>query len=585
MKIAALYARVSSTKQQLNENILSQLVAIEEYARQHDYQISPPHIYKDDGYSGARLDRPALDRLRDAVAQGEVEAVLILSPDRLARNFAYQYIVVEEFERAGCEVVFTNHGFGTSPAERMLQEMTGVFAEYERAQITERCRRGRLHRARQGQLWMKEGPYGYTYLPRTENCPGKLVINEAEAEVVRMIFRLLIDEQLSTYQINERLYASGIRTRRGRERWCDGTIINLLRNPVYTGTYCYNKKQYVPAKRRNLPGGAPPRKHNSSRIARPKEDWVAIEVPAIIDRETWEQAREQLQRNKERAPRNNKKHDYLLKGLLVCGCCQLRMLGHAGDPIRRKRRYLCSHKESHHSGPTICPNRTVQADTIEELVWRSVSELLRTPQVLIEQYNQRQEPGYGTPEEQEQQRLKRRLSALQREGQRLIDAYQSGVIDLGDLKERRERITEECRRLDERLSSLRQQQQEQQRQAALATTVEEFCRNISTALDNPSFETKQKILRLVVDRVEFVEDQITIKHVIPISDVRLQRDQLSPGTPIFSFLCYHVALGIPPLRPAYQLMHIMQPLYRNVAAPGPCCLARFRGLPVSVMPN
>jgi site-specific DNA recombinase len=113
-----------------------------------------------------------------------------------------------------------------------------------------------------------------------------------------MIFRLLIDEQLSTYQINERLYASGIRTRRGRERWCDGTLINLLRNPVYTGTYCYNKKQYVPAKRRNLPGDAPPR----SRIARPKEEWVAIEVPAIIDQETWEQAREQLQRNKERAP-------------------------------------------------------------------------------------------------------------------------------------------------------------------------------------------------------------------------------------------------------------------------------------------
>jgi predicted nuclease with TOPRIM domain len=98
---------------------------------------------------------------------------------------------------------------------------------------------------------------------------------------------------------------------------------------------------------------------------------------------------------------------------------------------------------------------------------------------LIEQYNQRQEPGYGTPEQQEQQRLKRRLSALQREGQRLIDAYQSGVIEPADLKERRERITEECRRMDERLSSLRQQQQEQQRHAALATTVEEFCRGFS----------------------------------------------------------------------------------------------------------
>lgn len=531
MKIAALYARVSSTKQQLNETIASQVAAVQDYAQQHDYQISPPHIYQDDGYSGARLDRPALDRLRDAVAQGEVEAVLILSPDRLARQFAYQYIVIEEFERAGCEVIFTAHPFGTSPAERMLQEMTGVFAEYERAQITERCRRGRLHRARQGQLWMKEGPYGYTYAPRTEHCPGKLVINEAEAEVVRLIFRLLIDEQLSTYQINERLYQAGLRTRHGKERWGDGTLINLLRNPVYTGTYYYNKRLHVPAKRRNMPGEAPPRKHNSSRVTRPREEWIAISVPAIIDQATWQQAREQLQRNKERAPRNNKKHEYLLKGLLVCGHCHLRMLGHAGDPHKRQRRYLCSHKESHHAGISRCPNRTVQAETIENLVWHSVRELLRDPQLLLAQYQQRQEPGYGTPEQQEQQRLKRRIVALEREGQRLLDAYQSEVIELAELKERRDRLVEECRRLAERETALKQQQIEQQRQATVATTVEEFCRTLSDALDHPTFETKQKILRLVVERVEFVEDQITIKHVIPISNVRLQRDQHVNETP------------------------------------------------------
>ena len=154
MKLAAIYARVSSTRQQQNENIASQVAALLDYAQAHDYQISPHHIYKDDGYSGARLDRPSLDRLRDAVAQGELEAVLILSPDRLARQFAYQYIVTEELEHAGCQVIFTNHGFGDSPAERMLQEMTGVFAEYERAQITERCRRGRLFRAREGGIWM-----------------------------------------------------------------------------------------------------------------------------------------------------------------------------------------------------------------------------------------------------------------------------------------------------------------------------------------------------------------------------------------------------------------------------------------------
>ena len=141
MKVAAIYARVSSARQQQQETIASQLAALERYAAEHGYQVAPQHLYQDDGVSGKTLDRPALDRLRDAVAQGEVEAVLLLSPDRLARHFPYQYLVTEEFERAGVEVVFTQHGFGSTPEERMLREMTGVFAEYERAQITERSRR------------------------------------------------------------------------------------------------------------------------------------------------------------------------------------------------------------------------------------------------------------------------------------------------------------------------------------------------------------------------------------------------------------------------------------------------------------
>jgi len=197
MKIAALYARVSSARQQHQDTIASQVAALLDYAQTHDYHVSPQRIYQDEGYSGASLDRPALDRLRDAVATGEVEVVLILSPDRLARQFAYQYLVTEEFERAGCQVIFLSHGLAATPTERMLQEMTGVFAEYERAQITERCRRGRLFRARQGGVLMTEAPYGYTYIPKTDSCSSNLVINEAEAEVVRQIFHWLIDEQLS----------------------------------------------------------------------------------------------------------------------------------------------------------------------------------------------------------------------------------------------------------------------------------------------------------------------------------------------------------------------------------------------------
>lgn len=528
MKIAAIYARVSSERQQQQETIASQLAALREYAEAHDYQVSPQHIYQDDGCDSRTLDRPALDRLRDAVAQGQLEAILMLEPDRLTRKYAYQYLVVEEFERAGCQVVFTKSGFGATPEQRLLREMTSVFAEYEHAQITERCRRGRLYRARQGQLWMKEAPYGYTYLPRTENCPGKLLINQTEAEVARNIFAWLINEQLSTCQITKRLNQAGIRTRHGLSYWAPQTIAQIVRNTVYKGVFHYNKYQYLAPQQpqiRKMPAQQGPSTPASSRLRRPREEWIAIPVPALIDQQTWELAQEQLQINRERAERNNQKHDYLLRSLLVCGHCQVRLTGRAGSLLKPQIRYGCPRKSSLRAPLNPCPGRSVSGPMIEELVWDSVRELLRDPQLLLDQYQLRQDPDYGTPQQQEQQRLERRMVALKGEEQRLLDAFQAGLMKLQVLEERSQRLAEEDARVRQRVESLKQQRQEQQRQATLGATVVEFCRNINSALDDPSFETKQRILSLVVDKIEVLDDQITIKHMVPTSNVQLQLNQ------------------------------------------------------------
>ena len=176
---------------------------------------------------------------------------------------------------------------------------------------------------------------------------------------------------------------------------------------------------------------------------------------------------------------------------------------------------------------------------------QSITELLRNPDLLMTQYRQRQEPGFGTSQQSEQLRLERRLSVLKCEIQRLIDAYQTGVIELDELTERRARLADECASMELQIDRLRQFEQEQQRQIDLSVTVEAFCRNIGTALDNPSFETKQKILRLVVERIDFVDDQITIRHVIPVSagppaDVQLRRNRLHKNSDMLLYLprCY-----------------------------------------------
>src|SRR5215831_19944997 len=158
--------------------------------------IAPTSVFIDDGVSGARLDRPALDRLRDLAAEGAFEVLLVTVPDRLARRYAYQVLLVEEFHRCGCEVVFVQHSLGASPEEQMLVQMQGVFAEYERALIQERTRRGRLFAARQGRVNWGNPPYGYTYVRKTVTTPQHLVINETEAEVVRLIYRWCVEEQL-----------------------------------------------------------------------------------------------------------------------------------------------------------------------------------------------------------------------------------------------------------------------------------------------------------------------------------------------------------------------------------------------------
>jgi site-specific DNA recombinase len=202
LKLAAAYARVSTERHEQQESIPSQLDALQRTASDRGYDLPAEFLFIDDGYSGARLDRPALDRLRDRVSEGAIEVVFVVAPDRLARHYAYQVVILEEFKRAGCEVIFLNHAFGQSPEEQMLLQIQGVFAEYERAVLYERTRRGRLFAARQGRVnWGGNPPYGYHYIRKTDTTPQRLEICEAEATIVQHLYRWLVEEGLSSYAI------------------------------------------------------------------------------------------------------------------------------------------------------------------------------------------------------------------------------------------------------------------------------------------------------------------------------------------------------------------------------------------------
>ncbi len=522
--MAAAYARVSTEKQEKEQTIQSQLDALRRAAGEGGLEIPPEWYFADEGYSGALLDRPGLDRLRDLASEGAIEAVLVCSPDRLAREYAYQVLVIEELQRAGCELVFLNHSYGDSPEERMLLQMQGVFAEYERALIKERARRGRLFAARQGRINWCNPPYGYRLIRKTEHTPQQLLVDETEAEVVRQMYRWLVEESLSSYAIEKRLHEMGTPTRTSNERgWCQSTVIEILRDPMYKGEAYYNRTVAVDAKRPKMERGYKDLRpgNRRSRAARPRDEWIQVRVPAIVDDQTWELAQAQLARNRERATRNNTKHNYLLRSLLVCGVCGRRMIGTWNQ---YGGRYVCSARYPRHE-PWSCSGRSVVARRIEPQVWEYVSGLLSDPELLRARYEEgRADPAVEPREEQERERLGRKVGAMEREVQRLIDAYQAGVIELEELSERRGRIQEHGRMLRERLSEIGKQRADREQQIRLLQGVDEFCESVRGALLEPSFETKQQVLQLVVDRIVVEDSKVTIHHVVPTAPVRLQTE-------------------------------------------------------------
>ena len=182
---AAIYARVSTERQERQQTISSQISALRDWAAAAGHTLAEAYVFRDEGYSGSRLDRPALDALRDAVRDAAVDIVAVFSPDRLARKYAYQVLLMEEFRRTGCEVVFLHHPISDDPNDQLLLQIQGAIAEYERAVLAERFRRGKLQKARDGNIISSKVPYGYRNVGRNGAVPARLVKDEAEASMVR----------------------------------------------------------------------------------------------------------------------------------------------------------------------------------------------------------------------------------------------------------------------------------------------------------------------------------------------------------------------------------------------------------------
>src|SRR5216684_1161424 len=348
----AFYARVSSDAQARDHTIDSQVAALKQRIAADEFQLEPDHSYADDGRSGMNLQRPALEKLRDAVAGGQIERIYVHAPDRLARSHAHQVLLIEEFQRAGAKVVFLNRSIGDTAEDNLLLQVQGIIAEYERAKILERVRRGRLHAARAGAVSALTGaPFGYRYICRDQGGGvARFEIIEDEADIVRRIFAWVGLDRLSLREVCRRLQQMGCRSPRGLALWNAVTIGGMLSNPAYIGRAVLGRSRVVPAdprlqsKRRNsrsVPSA-------TRRVRGPHEEWIEVAVPALVEPAVFEAAQAQLDENRKRRRESRRGPRWLLQGLTVCRCCGYAYCAKTLPPLAtdrakdRRHHYRCT---------------------------------------------------------------------------------------------------------------------------------------------------------------------------------------------------------------------------------------------------
>lgn len=519
--LIAIYARVSSERQEKEETIQNQIMALEDFAKEKGHTIVARYL--DDGWSGTILARPSLDDLRLDARKKLWEGVLIYDPDRLARKYSYQELISDELIELGLKVLYVTTPPPEDDSDKLLYGVKGLFAEYERARIAERFRLGKIRKARDGHVVTSQAPYGYDYIPKQASREGYYKINKVEAAVVKMIFQWITTERLTMREIVRRLQDLAIPPRKSKRGvWNTSTLVNMFRNETYIGKAFYNRSIAV-IPENPLKNEKYKRVKKTSRKFKPEKDWIEIPVLAIIDKDVFEKARQQLKTNFELCDRN-KKNEYLLAGRIYCMCGRRRT---GEGPQKGKHLYYrCTDRVYSFPLPPKCKERGVNAKVADKLVWDHLAAFMSNPERIKKEASKFVGQKKDTAVEQgsDSDSLKTEIERLKKEEQRYIKAFGAEIISMeqfkeaiGDLKSRRGilerqigKIESERREIDDVVLPNDDELKE----------FSEAARYVLTKRLN--FEAKQVILRKVVDTVIGQQSQLLVRGYLPVEELQIQ---------------------------------------------------------------
>lgn len=523
----ALYARVSSQKQADENTIDSQIAALRRRISNDQMQITPEMEFCDNGYSGADLIRPALERLRDLVATSSIDRIFVLSPDRLSRKMAHQAILIEEFRKFDCEIIFLNQdGIADIPEANLLVQMQGMIAEYEREKILERTRRGRKHSASQGNVSVfSRAPYGYRYISKAQgDGHARWEIDPIQSEHVRQIFHWVGDGGCSLAEVARRLYASSINTARGNSQWDHATIRGILINPAYHGHAVYGRKRLVPRKTgKRAKRGDPvvPRQAKVTAATSPSEQ-IIISVPAIIGQSLFERVRVTMDENRKRQRERQIGGKYLLSGLMICGACGSAFCSRRSGGAKHFY-YRCISTDKHrHQGTPKCDNRSVNGDEVEILVWSEVCKLLRDPARLRSELERRRDEPSVTTEQLT--KLEKTVSELRGRLDRLIDGYESGLLERCEFENRIGPLRERYNREQAALASLAGHPSSDANVDAASVALTALADTVTTRLADADWSLKRELMKILIERIEIHRDEVRLVYKVPPNPFTLSPD-------------------------------------------------------------
>ncbi len=397
-----------------------------------------------------------------------------------------------------------------------------MIAEYERAQILERSRRGKRHRAQSGEVSVMSGaPYGYRYIRKTDETLAAYAVLEAEARVVQRIYEMYTVAGLSIGEITRQINTEGIPTRKASARWERSTVWAVLRNSAYRGVACFGKTRTSartrvvrPQRRRGVITPSTTAGHE-----RPREEWIEIPVPALVSDDTFARAQELLQENKLRSRRHTIEPS-IVQGLVSCRKCGYAFSRTSTRTSARKIHYYkCIGSDSWRKlGGPVCDNRRlIRQDLLDQIVWAEVIRLLEDPTLIQQELDRRLAAARSSdPTQKREQSLQRELVHVGKGIERLLCAYQEALLSIEQLRERMPTLRQREQALRAELQAIADQANDRATFLRLAETLTAFLVRLRSAADTLSITERQRIVRLVVKDVQIGDDTITIRHSIAV---------------------------------------------------------------------